>query len=827
VFGQPAQQQTQENKPGGFGAFGLPQSTTGTTPFGQTTQGTTGAFGQPAQQATGTFGAFGPQNQQQQQQQQPAGGGPGAFGSAFGANKPAGTGPFGSFGQPSQQQPQSNTAGFGNFGSTGTSTTNAPSSTPGTGFGPFGSGPAFGVQQQPGQQAGTGSTTNSSPFGAFGSAFNKPATTLGTGFGSFGQSGGAANAQPQQQQPSGASPFGGIFGASNQQQQGQQQQPVAGVPTFGGGLFSQANKSTLGGIGTSPASGTGGFGASTVFGARPTSLFGQPAQHSTGPNAASIDANNIYGSNSLVSQALNNASLLHLKDDDNKKGTTPVSNFSYTMRHVPRASPTISRLRGFTNPLQDVGSSGTGGNLSAPIFRASSVGPSESASNAFSPRPAFGGSLSESLAASISRQNSPGISPDAFRPRTSVKKLTMPLRVDAESVRDGGRSASVPPSLSGISGGAGSKVHWSATAEHALNESQSIAATGRASASTSARRDSTPTPARQPAAPVATAGASGVSTDKCKEGDYWTRPSISELKKRSFADLSHLEDFTVGRVGYGEITFLEPVDLTSLNAIADIPGGVIEFDDRSCVVYVDETLKPPPGEGLNVPSRISLEKCWATDRATREYIKDSEHPRHRKHMRTLQNKENTKFVSFDTETGIWVFEVPHFTRYGLDESDDEDDDETYNPPTARPPATVTDPAGASPVGDADQSRTQSPSDAAQQPRPPTPEENSIEVDPGSEHSETSEVEEELVGEPEDLSLRLWSSRVDLDPRRVNVMQASLFAQAHEEDDGFDERHSPFAATPRRSSQPSFQPRFGQDVSMKSAPTGVSISLYIV
>jgi len=40
----------------------------------------------------------------------------------------------------------------------------------------------------------------------------------------------------------------------------------------------------------------------------------------------------------------------------------------------------------------------------------------------------------------------------------------------------------------------------------------------------------------------------------------------------------------VGRVGYGEITFLEPVDLTSLNAIADIPGGVIEFDDRSCVL---------------------------------------------------------------------------------------------------------------------------------------------------------------------------------------------------------------------------------------------------
>jgi len=79
---------------------------------------------------------------------------------------------------------------------------------------------------------------------------------------------------------------------------------------------------------------------------------------------------------------------------------------------------------------------------------------------------------------------------------------------------------------------------------------------------------------------------------------------------------------------------------------------VIEFDDRSCVVYVNETLKPPPGEGLNVPARVSLKKCWATDRATREYIKDTEHPRHKKQMRILQNKENTKFISFDIDTAL-------------------------------------------------------------------------------------------------------------------------------------------------------------------------------
>lgn len=705
----------------------------------------------------------------------------------------------------------------------------APTSTSGTGFGAFGSGSAFGAGQQQQGQAATGASTTSSPFGALGGAFNKPATTSGTGFGTFGQSGVPANAQPQPQQPSGASPFGGgLFGTSNPQQQGQQQQPAASTSTFGGGLFSQANKSTFGGIGTSPAPGTGGFGASAAFGARPTNLFSQSVQQSTGPSAtSSIDANNIYGSNSLVNQALNDTSLLHLKDDDTKKGTTLASNFSYTMRHVPRAGPTISRLRGFTNLSQDTGNPRTGGNLGASISRASSVGPGESASSTFSPRPAFGGSLSESLAASISRQGSPGVSPDAFRPRTSVKKLTMPLRVDAESVRDGVRSASVPPSLSGTSGGAGTKVHWNAAAQHALNESQPVAATGRASASASTRRESTSTPARQPAAPTVAIGTSGVSTEKRKEGDYWIRPSISELKQRSFADLSRLENFTVGRVGYGEITFLEPVDLTSLNAIADIPGGVIEFDDRSCVVYVDETLKPPPGEGLNVPARISLEKCWVTDRATREFIKDSEHPRHKKHMRILQNKENTKFVSFDIETGIWIFEVPHFTRYGLDESDDEDDSEAYHPPITRPAVPLRDPHATSLVADTEQSTTQLPPSTESHPRPLTPEENDIEVDLGSRRSEAAEVEE-LTVEPEDLSLRPWSSRVDLDPRRVNVMQASLFAEMHDDDDEFGEQqalHS--SAFTRRSAQSSFQPRFGQDASMEPAPTGVSTTLYIV
>jgi hypothetical protein len=32
--------------------------------------------------------------------------------------------------------------------------------------------------------------------------------------------------------------------------------------------------------------------------------------------------------------------------------------------------------------------------------------------------------------------------------------------------------------------------------------------------------------------------------------------------------------------------------------------------------------KPPPGSGLNVKAKLSLEGCWAVDKATRESITD-------------------------------------------------------------------------------------------------------------------------------------------------------------------------------------------------------------
>jgi nuclear pore complex protein Nup98-Nup96 len=147
-----------------------------------------------------------------------------------------------------------------------------------------------------------------------------------------------------------------------------------------------------------------------------------------------------------------------------------------------------------------------------------------------------------------------------------------------------------------------------------------------------------------------------------QEGDYYIKPDLATLKKASYDELSSFDGLVVGRLGYGEIHFLEPVDLTGLAKLGALLGEVIRFDDKECSVYPDseEVDKPSPGSGLNVKARLILERCWATDKATREPIKDSSHPTAIKHLKRLKNMRDTRFESFEMDGGKWTFTVDHF-----------------------------------------------------------------------------------------------------------------------------------------------------------------------
>src|SRR5205807_6030236 len=125
-------------------------------------------------------------------------------------------------------------------------------------------------------------------------------------------------------------------------------------------------------------------------------------------------------------------------------------------------------------------------------------------------------------------------------------------------------------------------------------------------------------------------------------------------------------NFSVGRHGIGKIEYNEPVDLSEIKPIENIYGKTILFEDAVCRVYEDDSKKPPVGKGLNKRAIITLHKCWALDKSTRQPIKDPTDYRYQQRILRLKDRPDTKFITYVPETGSWVFEVEHFTTYGLE-----------------------------------------------------------------------------------------------------------------------------------------------------------------
>lgn len=147
-----------------------------------------------------------------------------------------------------------------------------------------------------------------------------------------------------------------------------------------------------------------------------------------------------------------------------------------------------------------------------------------------------------------------------------------------------------------------------------------------------------------------------------QHGNYWVKPDLEPLKNLSYEELVSFSGLVVGREGYGEIHFLEPVDLTGLPKLGALLGELVRFDEKECSVYPDgdETDKPAPGTGLNVRAKVVLVRCWTVDKATREPVKDEKDPRHVKHLKRLKSMKDTHFESFEISQGKWTFTVDHF-----------------------------------------------------------------------------------------------------------------------------------------------------------------------
>ncbi|KAG6513568.1 hypothetical protein ZIOFF_023900 [Zingiber officinale] len=147
--------------------------------------------------------------------------------------------------------------------------------------------------------------------------------------------------------------------------------------------------------------------------------------------------------------------------------------------------------------------------------------------------------------------------------------------------------------------------------------------------------------------------------------DYFTKPSIDELAALEMIDsgyCSRVPDFTIGRVGYGQIKFIGSTDVRWLHL-----DQIVKFDRNSVVVYTDEADKPPVGQGLNKAAEVTLTlKLRSLDAHSLEV------DRFGGILRKRADRQGAFFVSFDLSSGNWTFLVHHFSRFGLDDEEEED-----------------------------------------------------------------------------------------------------------------------------------------------------------
>lgn len=678
----------QQSKP--FGSFGSTNTTS--TPFGQNAGATTGfgasstttntgggLFGNTAAQNTNTGGGLFGTNTQQQNQ---LGSGFGSTGFGTQNNNQQTGGLFGQQSNQTNQQQQTGglfgqkpaTGGTGLFG--GTTNTSSPFGQPNnnqqqqTG-GLFGQKPAatgtglFGQNTgQQANQAGTGL------FGNLGNNQNQQQQNTGSLFGGLGNnqqktslfgapaqsSSGLFGQQPQQQQGT------GLFGNTMAQQP--QQQSILGTS-----LFNSQNQSTPQSL-TASISDVNAYGTPSLFAG-----LGSTEVQNPGPLATPLSSKNKPPrKNSILP-------MWKLNPSSGSKFVTPSKRgygFSYSTYGSPvTPSSASSTPGGFGQSL--IGTGNLNRSLSksfsstslrrsinaedtilSPGSFSSSLGPGSRGSGRFN-KLTVDRSLRVDLFSPVSKDKQAIESPEG--PRKLTKRVSFDTRnVDVENGSPVGRSPEARPAvtedLGYIRPTNGNNPLVNGAAE--VPEMEQVQGNELAIV----HEESSPIPA----AVTATSADNG-------PGNYWMRPSKEEILNMNRVQRSQVDNFTVGRDNVGQVRFKVPVDLTSID-LDEIFNKIVLLETRSCTVYPIAEKKPLVGKGLNVPAEISLQHSWprAKDKKTRLPAKSGRS--FEKHVERLKSIQDTTFIDYDADKGVWTFSVEHFTTYGLDYDDEDTDGET-------------------------------------------------------------------------------------------------------------------------------------------------------
>ncbi|XP_048003083.1 nuclear pore complex protein Nup98-Nup96 [Leguminivora glycinivorella] len=700
--------QPQENKPlfggstfgapattsaGVFGGGGLGASTTG---FGNTS---TFSFGGGAQNTTQTNSLFG------------------ASKPAFGATSTVGTGLFGAT---TTQAPSFGTA-TSTFGGFGTNTATQPSTglfgakpattgfgaTPSSGFGSFGSGggglfgakpaapPAFGSLNTSG--FGTTTSTSGGLFGA-NNTFGKPATQPTFGF-NQPTLGGGLGTNTFQAKPAGPA-FGSLGGGSLFQQP--QQQTTFKTDGLGGGLGGGmfGNTSGLGGL--------GGLGAPQTFGTN-TSFMGQSGLSATPQNNVHEQILSLvarpYGDSPLFKDLVPDTSTTA---EDALKPTNPAAVAAVLANDANyRVGSSVSRLK---------------------VLPRATSHPQKSL---FDGLEEYDASLDDQLTLKPSRKrlvlrpkNTPTLEPETQNrsldeqnhrdvPTQTEKEKDGNSNDDADGRRNHSNNNNIElSSEKNASWLSSPKGPWNDKEKHNEEEPTSRLYPDldkELPAQFPERRSSwlTTKPLRKPLPSAAETSAEhsvrelGVRSERDKENidslseeesmtrepppaaphpagvkltrpGYYTIPSLEEMIAYMRPDGSCVvPHLTIGRKNYGNVFYDCEVDVANLDLDA-----LVHFLNKEVIVYPEDSDKPPVGQGLNRRAVVTLDRIWPRDKTEKTPITDPERlltMDYEGKLRRVCDKHDTKFIEYRPQTGSWVFRVEHFSKYGLTDSDEEDD----------------------------------------------------------------------------------------------------------------------------------------------------------
>ncbi len=161
---------------------------------------------------------------------------------------------------------------------------------------------------------------------------------------------------------------------------------------------------------------------------------------------------------------------------------------------------------------------------------------------------------------------------------------------------------------------------------------------------------------------ISTGGNNGIGTSQhpaniqLERPGYFTIPSMSDLGQMlNEKGECWVDNFAIGRVDYGCVTFPGATNLANLNL-----DEIVHIRRKEVHVYPDDTKKPPVGQGLNKPAEITLHRIWPTDKHSKETITDPNRiimMGYNKKIERATNEMDAQFIDYDPVTGSWTFKV--------------------------------------------------------------------------------------------------------------------------------------------------------------------------